>query len=62
MHVRVMPKLHTRTECVLKFLPLYHISCMRGYYSTLLIKDVFQDIMCSKKANNNPGLHPVKDQ
>jgi len=38
MHASVKHKFHTRTECGLKFLPLYHTSCMRGY-SNLLNKD-----------------------
>jgi len=41
MHVWGKPKFHTHTECGLKFLPLYHTSCMRGYDSILLNKDVF---------------------
>ena len=56
MHVCLKPNLHTHTECGLNFLPLYHISCMRGYYSTLLNKDVFSGYyvsgFCPVKVNN----------
>ena len=52
------PRIHTLT----KKTPVFHTSYIRDCRSVPLRRDVFQVVKSSKKASNNPGLCPVKDE
>ena len=62
MHVWVKPKLYTHRECGPSFHPLLHTSYMISCLSAPLSEDASQGILSSKKANNDPGLCPIKGQ
>ena len=52
MHVGVKPGLHTNAECGLRFLPLYHTSCIWANSQSHSVNMSSQGIMSGKKATN----------
>jgi len=63
MYVWVKPRLHTHTECGLRFHPLLHISYIRDYWSLSLSEDVFLKILCPvRRPVTTPDCVLLKDK